>query len=91
MSIEETLERAEMRENKLELLQAKLEKIDRECLQYEELIKDLKKEIWKLEVRQIVCEELERTAYESACRSAGIVKAFHGNQANLELSEGKSS
>lgn len=82
MSIEERLEEDKSKENKLELLKEELKKLDNECVHYESLIEELKKEIWKLEVRKIVCEELERTAYESACRSAGIVKAFHTNLEN---------
>lgn len=82
MSIEKTLDEDKKKENKLQLLKEELEKLDNECIHYESLIEELKKEIWKQEVRQIVCEELERIAYESACRSAGIVKAFHTNPDN---------
>lgn len=66
----------------LNQLQQELEEKKAISEKYDELIEEALDELWELKVRCIVCEELERTSYESACRSAGIVKAFYGNKEN---------
>lgn len=44
------------------------------------IIRQKEEELWETKVRCIAASELERSARESALRSAGIVSSFYGNK-----------
>lgn len=62
----------------LEKLKQRRDELIRDNEWMDGLIKEKEDELWELKVRSIAASELDRSAMQSAMRTAGIVDSFYG-------------
>lgn len=64
----------------LKQLENRRDELIQDNIVLDDIIKQKEADLWEAKVRCIAASELERSARESALRSAGIVTSFYGNE-----------